>query len=603
MDRWVAAILAQDGAVREGVRRAAETEGLALRIFDSGAEAAASRGVPSVLVVDEALRDSGVFFAVEVFRARGTGIVAIRAPDGQGRIPHAPRVSRNGVAGLLGPHLRTALPLRDPDAPRHLVLLVDDEQNVQDLYRIRLEQAGMRVVACFRVQDALALAQEAPPDVVATDVHLGDGDGFQLCWDLRQDRRTAHIPVVIYSAAWPATEVRDRAEAAGAAQFVQRGQDGQQLVDTIREVASRGPRPRLLPAEPPPEPTPVPRPPSGDRGAAAPMDLLERTTRVILQDSPLQTALARVLQVLAEGPVGFAALYLLDADGEYRERATAGAFSGRWQVVPRVRDLAPFIEAALRQRAPRVLWGPGRPIEDAVVRIYQRCEAGSAVLLPLVVANEPLGALLAVSDLRNLADPRWLVSLGAVASQLALGITVMATASGPVPPPATATPERPRSRRAPRRMQENLEGLVTLVHTLGRPEGPGGRGEAWLRRAAGRRVVEPHELNEVVLDALRATNRGDLVVALEPRPLPVLAHRGLLAGAFELVFGWLQAGGLVRTCGAAGPQVQVSPGRQPPPPDELALAIAIVRAHHGDLRPGPHAGAWRIDLPVPPPTA
>ena len=77
-----------------------------------------------------------------------------------------------------------------------LVLLVDDDADTRDMYRLTLEMSSYRVVEAATVQAGIAAAAAHRPDVIVTDWLLTDGDGFALLDALRRSApRTPKIAV------------------------------------------------------------------------------------------------------------------------------------------------------------------------------------------------------------------------------------------------------------------------------------------------------------------------------------------------------------------------------------------------------------------------
>ena len=58
------------------------------------------------------------------------------------------------------------------------------------MYALALTIAGFRTAEAATVAEARAAAMELRPDVLVTDLTLPDGDGRQLCTELRADERT-----------------------------------------------------------------------------------------------------------------------------------------------------------------------------------------------------------------------------------------------------------------------------------------------------------------------------------------------------------------------------------------------------------------------------
>jgi CheY-like chemotaxis protein len=71
-----------------------------------------------------------------------------------------------------------------------LVLLVEDDRDSREMYALALTIAGFRTAEAATVAEARAAAVELRPDVLVTDLTLPDGDGRQLCAELRAHERT-----------------------------------------------------------------------------------------------------------------------------------------------------------------------------------------------------------------------------------------------------------------------------------------------------------------------------------------------------------------------------------------------------------------------------
>ena len=85
-----------------------------------------------------------------------------------------------------------------PAAP--LVLIVDDDERNRKLARDVLGRSGLRTIEAAGGRAAIALARDCLPDVVLLDLRLPDMEGRDVARALREDERTAHIPVVALTA-------------------------------------------------------------------------------------------------------------------------------------------------------------------------------------------------------------------------------------------------------------------------------------------------------------------------------------------------------------------------------------------------------------------
>lgn len=124
------------------------------------------------------------------------------------------------------------------DAPRRYprsVLVVDDDPSVRTLLEMVLEVEGFAVRCSPDGADALEQIAAQRPDVVLVDVMMPGVDGRALTRQLREDPRTADLPVVICSgladdpAQWEAW-------AAGANSFVPKPFDIDRLLAELAEA-------------------------------------------------------------------------------------------------------------------------------------------------------------------------------------------------------------------------------------------------------------------------------------------------------------------------------------------------------------------------------
>jgi two-component system cell cycle response regulator DivK len=77
-----------------------------------------------------------------------------------------------------------------------LILIVDDNENNRKLARDVLEYAGFSTVEATGGVEGVAVAMERQPDLVLMDIRMPDLNGTEALKLLRQDSRTAEIPVV-----------------------------------------------------------------------------------------------------------------------------------------------------------------------------------------------------------------------------------------------------------------------------------------------------------------------------------------------------------------------------------------------------------------------
>ncbi|TVM16882.1 histidine kinase [Oceanidesulfovibrio indonesiensis] len=88
----------------------------------------------------------------------------------------------------------------DGGVPSPTVLVVDDEYVNTVLLDGILRGAGFDTLVAASGSEARSLAQTRNPDLILLDVMMPEEDGFETCRLLKQDARTADIPIIFISA-------------------------------------------------------------------------------------------------------------------------------------------------------------------------------------------------------------------------------------------------------------------------------------------------------------------------------------------------------------------------------------------------------------------
>lgn len=132
-------------------------------------------------------------------------------------------------------------PATEQGRGRPLVLLVEDQPDLRRLYAEQLALSGFDVIEAGDGAAALARTTEQTPDVVLMDLSLPGIDGWEATRRLKNDERTAHIPVVALTAHDGAGELQ-RATQAGCDWFVPKPCPPDALIVEVRRVLSASSR-------------------------------------------------------------------------------------------------------------------------------------------------------------------------------------------------------------------------------------------------------------------------------------------------------------------------------------------------------------------------
>ncbi|MGO8752765.1 MAG: response regulator transcription factor [Thermoguttaceae bacterium] len=80
------------------------------------------------------------------------------------------------------------------------VLVVEDEEDIRELVSYTLLKEGYQVVTVGSGEDALAIAEAQPPDLILLDLMLPGIDGMVVCQRLRAGTKNAKTPIVMLTA-------------------------------------------------------------------------------------------------------------------------------------------------------------------------------------------------------------------------------------------------------------------------------------------------------------------------------------------------------------------------------------------------------------------
>jgi two-component system, cell cycle response regulator DivK len=79
---------------------------------------------------------------------------------------------------------------------RTTVLIVDDNRDMREIYETYLVAKGFSVETASDGREGFDSAIHSPPDIVVTDLSMPHLDGWEMIRRLKNDLRTAHIPII-----------------------------------------------------------------------------------------------------------------------------------------------------------------------------------------------------------------------------------------------------------------------------------------------------------------------------------------------------------------------------------------------------------------------
>ena len=80
------------------------------------------------------------------------------------------------------------------------ILIVDDDIDTLRLVGMMLESEGFNIIAAKDGQRGIALARSETPDLIILDIMMPELDGYAVTRQLRQEKITRAIPILIFTA-------------------------------------------------------------------------------------------------------------------------------------------------------------------------------------------------------------------------------------------------------------------------------------------------------------------------------------------------------------------------------------------------------------------
>lgn len=103
------------------------------------------------------------------------------------------------------------------------ILLVEDDNNLREIYAARLETEGYTIFSANDGEQALAIAVREQPDLIISDVMMPKISGFDMLDILRSTPETRNVKVIVMTAL-SQEEDRERGRQLGADRYVVKSQ-------------------------------------------------------------------------------------------------------------------------------------------------------------------------------------------------------------------------------------------------------------------------------------------------------------------------------------------------------------------------------------------
>ena len=118
------------------------------------------------------------------------------------------------------------------------ILIIDDEQDLVDFVKIRLETNGYQVVSAYNGEEGIVTCVRENPDLVLLDILIPKIDGFKVCQALKKDPSTAGIPIIMLTAKDRTEDIKSAKEA-GADGYIIKPFDSATMLLSIKDQLAK----------------------------------------------------------------------------------------------------------------------------------------------------------------------------------------------------------------------------------------------------------------------------------------------------------------------------------------------------------------------------
>lgn len=116
------------------------------------------------------------------------------------------------------------------------ILFVEDESALQKTFGERLSPEGYEVISALDGEIGLRLAKTKKPDLILLDLILPKANGFEVLKELKEDKETKDIPVIVLTNLEGIEDINKAIELGATTYLVKAQYSLEDLVEKIKKV-------------------------------------------------------------------------------------------------------------------------------------------------------------------------------------------------------------------------------------------------------------------------------------------------------------------------------------------------------------------------------
>ncbi len=119
------------------------------------------------------------------------------------------------------------------------VLLIEDEQSISQMYKLKLEDEGFEVTVTDRGSEVLGLVKKNKFSIILLDVILPEVDGFSILQSLKSSASSKKIPVLLLTNLGQDSDQKRGKELGASGYFIKSSHTPAQIIEEIKKVLKK----------------------------------------------------------------------------------------------------------------------------------------------------------------------------------------------------------------------------------------------------------------------------------------------------------------------------------------------------------------------------
>ena len=113
------------------------------------------------------------------------------------------------------------------------ILIVDDNPDIVNLVKVRLEANHYQALAAYDGEEALKVVAQQKPDLMIVDIIMPKVDGYNFVKEIKSNKETREIPIIILTAK---EKMKDLFAIEGVADYIIKPFKDEELIGKIKTL-------------------------------------------------------------------------------------------------------------------------------------------------------------------------------------------------------------------------------------------------------------------------------------------------------------------------------------------------------------------------------